>query len=142
MTSHWPSEDILDDSELYKHIHCRMFNKKGYPGRDAFNWLGTDAGPGMSTNWSRYRNVEETCQQVAESGKIPDEYSVGMFIAGSLRRIETPGPDGFVVQHTPQEDNRAHTDVFGPLLDKADVLALQTVIRDQCKIVLRHTSAC
>jgi hypothetical protein len=63
--------------------------------------LGTP--PGMSTNWEKYATAEATRQQA----KNPAVQGVIDLVAGSVR-----GLPGQTVEHTPLDENRAHTDVF------------------------------
>ena len=60
----------------------------------------------MSTDWAQYSTPQET-QSRAKSSP-PRDNGVLKLNVGGVRAIE-----GLSVQHTPLEENRAHTDVFG-----------------------------
>jgi hypothetical protein len=63
---------------------------------------------GMSTNWEKYATAEDTRRQGRQA---PTEYAVIQMVVEEILQIPQQS-----VEHTPdvENDNRAHTDVFGP----------------------------
>jgi hypothetical protein len=59
----------------------------------------------MSVNWDKYASAAQTRQQAS---KNPEDNAVISLPVGGIRQVE-----GLTVLHTPERDNRAHTDVFG-----------------------------
>lgn len=101
----WPKEPIPDTDKLYRWVLAENIRQDGFPRPAAFK----DNKGGMSTDWDNYSTPEET-----RSRGLPPVENLGVLrlIAGEVRQI-----DSLVVEHTPKDDNRAHTDVFG---DKTD----------------------
>jgi len=98
-------EDIPDNDDLYMRIH-RNTIREGAPFAGVFK----NHGRGMSTNWSKYADANATRAQGAQNAGA---YGVLSIRVGDVRSI----PEQVVV-HTPEPDNRAHTDVEG---EKKDV---------------------
>lgn len=96
----WPIEEIPDDDSLYMRIHKNNIGEDGQPNPGAFR----DHEGGMSTNWSKYSTAEDTRNQA----KNPSVNGVVKCKAGTVRSIST-----LHVLHTPEVNNRAHTDVVG-----------------------------
>lgn len=97
----WIAEIIPDDDFVYMRVHkanIKENNEEVRPG--AF----VDHGGGMSTNWARYLNAQDTRKGANE----PEKNGVIYLNVGATRGI-----DSLNVLHTPSEKNRAHTDVLG-----------------------------
>lgn len=108
----WPVEDIPDEDSLYMRVHQANIRADGSFRTNAWN----NHGDGMSTNWSRYSTPEDTRKDVERFGKQPNKYAVIELRVGQVRAI--PGQS---VQHSPEEDNQAHTDVLGKKDEEARV---------------------
>jgi hypothetical protein len=99
----WQPESIPDQDRPFMRVHVKTWVRDGEVRPGAFQ-NRPEGAPGMSTDWERYSSAEETRQRARK----PLEQGVIAFRAGAARALP-----GQVVQHTPQDDNRAHTDVFG-----------------------------
>lgn len=106
----WPVEFIPDGDSLFLRVH-RSIVKNGTALARAYD----EHDGGMSTNWNKYADAELTRQQaklvlhpITGEPKDPANYGILEFNVGEIREIES-----LVVDHTPQENNRAHTDVTG-----------------------------
>src|SRR4051794_4913434 len=104
-------EAIPDADDLFLRVH-RGHIKEGQPIHRAFQ----EWGGGLSTNWAKYASAEETRDQVSRlfkpdkvTPKSPADYGVLSLVAGEVRQIEST-----TVEHTPVDENRAHTDIHGP----------------------------
>lgn len=93
------SEQIPDADPLYMRAHKNYF-RDGELAPGVFR----DHGAGMSTDWSRYATPADTRNR----RRVPADNAVLSLVVGGVREIP-----GLAVQHTPQLDNDAHTDVFG-----------------------------
>ncbi len=102
----WESEPVPDEDFLYVRIH-QTFQRRA--GGVSLGWVKNLPTPehGMSTDWDKYATPEQT---QARGRKPAREYAVGKLNAGQVRAI----PQQSAV-HTPdhENDNRAHTDIFG-----------------------------
>jgi|SRR5690242_5530869 len=98
----WPIEQIPDDSSLFFRIHKSylQFGDELPPG------VFRDQGGGMSTDWDKYSTAEETQKRVQRSA--PEDNGVLSLNVGGVRQISP-----LTVEHTPQPENRAHSEVFG-----------------------------
>lgn len=63
---------------------------------------------GMSTDWSKYSNPRETRNRAKHYGGDPNNYGIIGMNVGETRKIENQ-----TVDHDPQPENRAHTNVNG-----------------------------
>lgn len=99
----WPIEDIPDVDGLYMRVHPMYFFPDGELNPGVFR---PRSGP-MSTNWARYSTPEDT-RQGAKQKTPPSDYSVLSLPVGPVRHEA-----GQAVEHSPQFDNRSHTDVIG-----------------------------
>lgn len=63
----------------------------------------------MSTDWEKYATPEETRAR----GRNPLQQAVVEFLAGEVRNLS-----GQTVEHKPDDDNRAHTEVVGEKNEK------------------------
>lgn len=93
-------EDIPDDHDLFMRVH-KQYTTKGILLPTAFR----SQGDGMSTDWNKYSTPVET---KARANKNPENNGVISFSVGATRKIPEQ-----IVKHTPEDNNRAHTDVFG-----------------------------
>jgi len=101
----WDGENIPNEAYLYMRVHKMKIDSDGEPIPGAFKNLPT-SDDGMSTDWEKYSTPEETCQR----GRVPLDNIVIRFLTGRVRNIPEQ-----IVKHTPDKENnnRAHTDVFG-----------------------------
>jgi hypothetical protein len=102
----WPAEALPDDGLLYYRVHrTQAVGNAVRPGAFANRPNARPSPPnGMSTSWTKYSTAVETQQ----GGRIPSDNGVVSLIAAAVRGI-----GGQTVEHTPRQENRAHTDVFG-----------------------------
>jgi hypothetical protein len=95
----WQAEFIPDGHDLFMRVH-RQWTKNGIPMPGAFQ----NRDGGMSTDWSQYSTAEQTRSR----GRTPADNGVVKISVGSVRGLPSQR-----VEHTPELNNRAHTDVFG-----------------------------
>ena len=95
----WPSEPIPNFHDLFMRVH-RQWTKNGLPMPGAFK----NRDDGMSTDWAKYSTSDETRSR----GRNPADNGVVRMQVGTVRDL----PDQRV-EHTPESNNRAHTDVLG-----------------------------
>lgn len=95
-------EFIPDADSLFRRAHRRQFYTSDEPTPGAFKREGSG---GMSVNWAKYATAEETRRQAAQP---PENYGVLITTAGQVRAI-----DDLRVDHTPNDANRAHSDIIG-----------------------------
>ena len=99
----FPKEQIPDEDDLFMRIHFAHF-KYG----DILTIAFQNHNCGMSTNWSNYADALLTKEQAALNGKDPNNYGVVEISVGGVRDI--PNQE---VDHDPDPDNQAHTNVLG-----------------------------
>lgn len=120
--SPWATEEIPDAHMVYMRVPNHAITELDgdiVPASALFKNFGDGAGvPGMSTDWCRYSSPHET--RMRATSKPPDSYAVISLVVAKVRTIPKQR-----VQHTPifieprhPENNRAHTDAFGPKSDK------------------------
>lgn len=97
-------EEIPDEAILFFRICRSPWFDDGELNTAAFR--NTLPSNGMSTDWNKYSTALETRRR--SQRHPPEEYAVVQLPVGRVRAI----PDQ-TVQHSPKDDNRAHTDVFG-----------------------------
>lgn len=106
LNSHWPVEDIPDADLLYRRVH-RDHIDKGEPMFGVFRNDGQGDAAGMSVDWSKYAEPQET---QARGRKPASEYGVLALTVSDVRQI----PRQEVLHEPEWPDNRAHTNVKGP----------------------------
>lgn len=111
------SEPIPDTDLLYMRAHKNHF-RDGELAPGVFR----DHDRGMSTDWSRYAAPMDTRNR----GRVPADNAVLSLVVGDVREVP-----GLAVQHTPQPENYAHTDVFGEKTPEVRVKLLRA-----CRIIL------
>ena len=91
-------------------VHRNNVSTSGEPNAVALRDHSPPEGgrPGLSTDWCRYSNPQET---QARTGR-PEKYGVVAMLAGTVRTIP-----GLTLEHDPLPDNRAHSNIYG---DKKD----------------------
>jgi hypothetical protein len=100
--SKWQPESIPDSDRLFMRIHKTWIRGQDVlPG--AFQNRPQGA-TGMSTDWEKYSSPASTQLRAQR----PAEQAVVALLAGEVRSLPAQ-----VVDHTPQDDNRAHTDIVG-----------------------------
>lgn len=108
----WQEESIPSEHELYLRVHKNWYGEDGELDLGCFRNQPDKKNDGMSTDWCKYRSAER-CREAATSE--PRDNVVFALNVGKVSKI----PDQRI-QHTPifghatEEDNRAHTDVWGP----------------------------
>ena len=108
-----PKEDIPDNDFLFRHVHKNLIHQ----GTLARGVVFKNHGDGMSTDWSKYSNVQQTRNRVKLNNKNPTDYGVIKLNVKEVRNIEEQ-----VVEHNPLNENRAHTLVKGDKTEKTRVL--------------------
>ena len=116
----FPVEEIPDSDELYRLIHISYIRAENTPEGDIPRGAFRDSdGTGISTDWSRYSTPDE-----ALGRKDPDENGLIEMNVGVVRGIRS-----LSVVHTPKNDNRAHTSIFGlyknPRKEKIRILLIR-----------------
>ncbi len=102
--SWWGIEEIPDEDRLYLRVHRSIINRKtGEPMPIAFS----KHEGGMSVDWTKYSTPVETQNRVPVRKR--GEHGVVEFEAARVRAVE-----GQMVEHTPEDYNLGHSDVFGP----------------------------
>jgi hypothetical protein len=99
---HWVTEEIPDESYLYRRVHGSDFKPTGELNPNAFRDYD------MSCDWDRYCSASDS----QKGGRHePKRYAVVRFKVRAIRGI----PDQ-TVKHTPDVENKnlAHTSVIGP----------------------------
>lgn len=101
----WEEEVIPDGDYLYMRVHKTQLDEEGEPIPGTFKNRPTDS-DGMSTDWDKYSTPEETRQRA----RVPFDNIVIRLKVGAVRTLPEQ-----LVKHTPnrENNNRAHTDVFG-----------------------------
>jgi hypothetical protein len=85
-------------------------------------------GGGMSVNWSKYASKEETRQQAKSR---PEDNAVISLPVGGIREIR-----GLTVEHTPEPENRAHSEVFGMPNDREQLAETRVLLGRIAEVVL------
>jgi hypothetical protein len=98
----FPQEQIPDDANLFMRIHRDWLLDNGDVKPGFFRNIPAD--DGMSCDWDKY----STAAQTKERAKNPEVNGVLQFGARDARGL----PDQRLA-HDPQEDNRAHSQLFG-----------------------------
>lgn len=96
----WAIEAIPDTDLVFMRAH-RQFFRSGELKPGVFR---AQEG-GMSVNWDKYASAEETKRQARIN---PDNNAVLAMSVAGIRGIGT-----LLVEHTPEPENRAHSDVNG-----------------------------
>jgi hypothetical protein len=98
----WPVENIPNEDFLFFRLHrCYMQFDEEIP-QGAFR----DQDGGMSTDWEKYSTPEETQKRAKKSP--PEDNGVLRLNVGGVREIKP-----LSVEHSPDPENRAHTEVLG-----------------------------
>ena len=106
----WLKEDIPNDTRLFMRVHIKTWVKDGQLVSGAFqNHEG-----GMSTDWEKYATPQETQQRGRKSAQ---EYGVVSMKVENVRNVPHQ-----TVEHEPEDDNRAHTNVLGEKDEEARLL--------------------
>ena len=132
--SEWETEELTDSDELFLRVHGRQLDKKGelHPGifrpRPPRNADGEpdETVPkedwGISTYWSEYSTPSQ-CR--AGGGSPASNNGVVTLIVKEVRAVPP-----LTVQHTPEPNNRSHTDVFGlPVMKQKKVKVRKRLFR-------------
>lgn len=106
----WPEEDIPSDDRLFMRVHIRTHARKGKLSTGAYQ----NHNSGMSTDWEKYSTPEQTRQR---GRKAAPEYGVVAMSVAEVRLVP-----GQTVEHEPETENRAHTEVFGEKDEEVRVL--------------------
>jgi hypothetical protein len=96
----WPIESIPNEDGVFMRAHRQHFaNGEVRPG------VFRPQDGGMSVNWEKYASAEDTKRQATRNAQD------NAVLKLSVRAIRDIPP--LKVEHTPQPNNRAHTDVNG-----------------------------
>ena len=109
----FPTEEIPDTDGLLTRVSTKAFVRNGKLQIGFFrNHPNPDnRPPSMSSDWERYSTAERTRASV-RPGVSPLDYGIIRLGVGEVRTIPLQ-----LIEHTPEDDNQAHADVFG---DKKD----------------------
>ena len=104
----WEPEEIPDAARVFMRAQKSFFrNGQLQPG------VFRDHGAGMSVDWDRYSTALEAHGRC----KVPADNAIISMEVGGIRAIQQ-----LSVNHTPLEDNRAHSHVIGEKSPEARVL--------------------
>jgi hypothetical protein len=95
----WPVEEVPDNDRLFMRIH-----KNHLTNDDFLLMVFRNRGRGMSTDWEKYATPDQTKGRAKE----PQDNAVISMVAGDVRRVPRQS-----IEHDPQPENRAHTEVAG-----------------------------
>jgi hypothetical protein len=96
----FPVEKIPDADSVFMRVH-KDFVRDG----DVLPGAFREKDGGMSVDWSKYSSKEDAKRRA----KIPADNAVVSLLVGGIRKI-----DDLDVKHTPELDNRAHSEVDLP----------------------------
>ena len=94
----WPVEQIPDGDVVYMRAYSQFFSND-----DLLPGVFRPHDGGMSADWSKYATAQET----RDRARTPSLNAVLSMPVGEIRRI-----DALRVEHSPEPDNRAHTDIL------------------------------
>lgn len=106
--SKYPVEQIPGKDFLFKFVNKKHY----YEGELIMSLVFKDIDGGMSTDWSKYANPSFTKNRA----RNPEDNGVLKMNVQEVRDLT------LTVEHTPKDDNRAHTDVIG---DKTQQIQLE-----------------
>lgn len=95
----FPIEEIPDDDSVFMRAH-RTRMRDGAPRASAFE----PHGGSMSVDWDKYSTACDTRAR----GKKPEDNAVVQMVVSAIRN------ENLGVNHAPELDNQAHTDVMLP----------------------------
>jgi len=121
--SAWETEFIPDPDRLFMRVHSKL-DPKGELRPNVFRDHPKIQGT-MSTDWEKYSDPEQTRLRATSQ---PNENGVLSMVTGEVRKIP-----GLLVEHSPQPDNRAHTDVTGKKDPQIRVLRNYSAPLGECK---------
>jgi hypothetical protein len=120
-------ETIPDEDILYCRVHLSNIDKEnGKIKPSAFDPTPFENPDGLSVNWSKYSNAEQTKQEVTLFGKKVENYSVVSFLTLEVRNISLQ------VIHKPTK-NRAHSLILNIPPRKQNDARITMLLRDICK---------
>lgn len=93
-------EEIPNEDSLFYRLH-KNYLREGEIIPGAFQAKG---GEGMSTDWSRYTNAEQSLNRSVS----PENNGIISLNVREVRNIED-----LMVKHCPIEENQAHSEVYG-----------------------------
>lgn len=99
----WDIEEIPDQDTLFMRIHQVWFSDGGLNTAVFRNTKGTNE---MSTDWDKYSSARDTRRRSHRHST--EEYAIVAMNVGDVRDVPAQ-----TVVHSPQPDNRSHTDVIG-----------------------------
>jgi hypothetical protein len=118
----FPIEDIPNEDTLYRRIHKAHVDSKNEIMPMAF----PTEDDGLSVNWSKYTNAEDTKNEVIVFGKLPENYGVVSLIVGLVRAIPLR------VIHDPTQ-NQAHSLILDIPPRKPNDLGIRARLQGICK---------
>ena len=119
----WPVEEIPDSDSVFMRAH-RMHFRDGKLAPSVFR----EQDGAMSVNWDKYATAEQTRQR---SRKNPRDNAVLSMPVVGIRLI-----DSLRVEHTPEQENRAHSDVCGLPADREQLTEIRVLLLRISEIVL------
>jgi len=118
----WPVEDIPDDNHVLMRAH-RVFFREDVLLPSVFR----PHGDSMSVDWTRYSTPQDTRNRAP----IPDQNAVIRLPVIGIRK--TPPLD---VRHTPEPENRAHSEVLGLPTEREDLTEIRILLLGFSETVL------
>jgi hypothetical protein len=127
--SYYEKEYIPDDDTLFRRAPKNQLVPLGeltlvvFSDRDGY----------LSTDWNKYSTPEATRQRVRHLGRNPDSYAVAALPVGRVRHEA-----GQEVEHSPQDDNQAHTDVIGNTKRTINDIEVRVLLLRMATLVLPY----
>jgi hypothetical protein len=119
----WQIEDIPDQDSVYMRAH-RTYFRDGMLQPGVFKMHDG----GMSVDWEKYSSAQNTRQRA----KDPPANAVI-----SLPVIDIRGIGSLDVRHTPEPDNRAHSDVIGLPDVREDLTEIRMLLLNVSKVAIQ-----
>lgn len=119
----WAIETIPDADFVFMRAH-RMYFRDGELQPGVFR----NRSGGMSVNWDKYASAEETKQQAS---KLPNENAILSMPVTAVRQIGQ-----LKVEHSPQPENRAHSEIYGLPEDREQCTEVRVLLRRISNVVI------
>jgi hypothetical protein len=116
-------DKIPNEDTLYRRIHKAHVDRKN---NEIMPMAFPTEDDGLSVNWSRFTNAEDTKNEVIVFGKLPENYGVVSLIIGLVRAIPLR------VIHDPTQ-NQAHSLILDIPPRKPNGLGIRVKLQGICK---------
>lgn len=120
----WPVEHIPDGCAVLMRAHQQYFSREGNLQPGVFRVHGS----GMSVDWGKYSSPENTRDRASNN---PHKNAVIRMLVLGIRQM--PSLD---VKHTPEPDNRSHSDVLGIPSAPEDRTEIRMILLGLSEVVL------